>query len=84
MASFELEFSTRRIQFINPPPECTIRICTISGILVRTLAHTPDEAGTEDYDLRTREGLKLVSGNYSYHVTTPDDLTHIGRFAVIR
>jgi len=48
------------------------------------LDHTPDEAGTEDYDLRTVEGLKLASGNYYYHLTTPDGRRHLDRFAVIQ
>jgi hypothetical protein len=88
-ASFEGESSPfdrpgGRIQFVNLPPECTIRLYTISGNLVRVLEHTPDEGGTEDYDLRTKEGLKLASGNYYYHVTTPDGQSHLGRFAIIQ
>jgi hypothetical protein len=76
--------SRRRLEFINLPPECTIRIYTISGILVRILEHTSDEGGTEVYDLLTREGLPLASGNYYYHVTTPDGQTHLSRFAVVQ
>jgi len=28
--------------------------------------------------------LELASGNYYYHVTTPDGETHLGRFAVVQ
>jgi hypothetical protein len=83
-ARFEFGPSNRQVQFINLPPECTIRIYTISGNLARILEHTADEGGTEDYDLRTRYDLELASGNYYYHVTTPDGQTHLGRFAVIQ
>jgi hypothetical protein len=83
-ARFEFGPSNRQVQFINLPSECTIRIYTVSGNLVRVLDHTPDEGGTEDYDLRTRYDLELASGNYYYHVTTPDGETHLGRFAVIQ
>jgi hypothetical protein len=83
-SEFESGGAARKIQFVNLPPECTIRIYTISGILVRVLAHTASEAGTESYDLMTREGLPLASGNYYYHVTVPDGRTHLGRFAVIQ
>ena len=83
-SSFELGPTQKRIEFINLPPECTIRIYTISGNLVNVLDHTPDEGGTEVYDLRTRFNLELASGNYYYHVTTPDGLTHLGRFAVVQ
>jgi hypothetical protein len=81
---FEFGPDNRQIQFTNLPSECAIRIYTISGNLVRILDHTPDEGGTETYDLRTRYDLELASGNYYYHVTTPDGRTHLGRFAVIQ
>jgi hypothetical protein len=83
----EFEFGPagqRMIQFINLPPECTIRIYTIAGILVRVLEHHPGEGGTENYDLKTREGLRIASGNYYYHITVPDGRTRMGRFAVIQ
>lgn len=72
----------QRIQFTQLPPVATIRIFTINGNLVRVLEHT-DGSGTEEFDVRTRYDLLLASGNYYYHVTTPDGRTHIGRFAVI-
>jgi hypothetical protein len=83
-ARFEFGPDNRQMQFVNLPSECTIRIYTISGNLVRILEHTADEGGTEVYDLRTRYDLELASGNYYYHVTTPDGRTHLGRFAVIQ
>jgi len=83
-SEFEFGPGEKKIQFINLPSECKIRIYTIAGVLVRVLDHTPSEAGTEDYDLKTREGLKLASGNYYYHVTTPDGQTRLGRFAIIQ
>jgi hypothetical protein len=83
-AAWDVSPSQKRLEFINLPPECTIRIYTISGVLVRILDHTADEGGTEVYDLLTRESLSLASGNYYYHVTTPDGKTHLGRFAVVQ
>ncbi len=83
-AGFDEGPSQRRQEFINLPPECTIRIYTISGVLVRVLQHTSGEGGTEAYDLKSSEGLPLASGNYYYHVTTPDGETRLGRFALIQ
>jgi hypothetical protein len=84
-SAFEQSPLQRQLQFINLPPECTIRIYTISGNLVRALEHTPDEGGTENYDLMTSDiDYRLASGNYYYHVTTPDGKTHLGRFAVVQ
>ena len=72
----------QRILFTNPPPQATIRIYTISGNLVRVLEHA-DGSGTEEWDVRTRFDLLVASGNYYFHVTTPDGRTHLGRFAVV-
>ncbi|HET6362203.1 MAG TPA: hypothetical protein VFH11_09100 [Gemmatimonadota bacterium] len=72
----------QRVLFTNLPPQATIRIYTISGNLVRILEHG-DGSGTEEWDVRTRFDLLVASGNYYYHVTTPDGRTHLGRFAVI-
>ena len=71
-SEFELGPTQKRVEFTNLPPECTIRIYTISGNLVNVLEHTPDEGGTEVYDLRTRYNLPLASGNDYSHVTTPE------------
>ncbi|HUF90504.1 MAG TPA: T9SS type A sorting domain-containing protein, partial [Gemmatimonadota bacterium] len=72
----------QRVLFTNLPPQATIRIYTISGNLVRILEHT-NGSGTTEWDVRTRFDLLVASGNYYYHVTTPDGRTHLGRFAVI-
>ncbi|MDX1660160.1 MAG: hypothetical protein R3326_00095 [Gemmatimonadota bacterium] len=72
----------QRIQFTNLPPQATVRIYTISGNLVRVLEHT-DGSGTLEWDVRTRFDLLAASGNYYFHVTTPDGRTHLGRFAVV-
>ncbi|HYO46375.1 MAG TPA: T9SS type A sorting domain-containing protein, partial [Gemmatimonadota bacterium] len=72
----------QRVLFTNLPTQATIRIYTISGNLVRILEHG-DGSGTEEWDVRTRFDLLVASGNYYFHVTTPDGRTHLGRFAVI-
>jgi hypothetical protein len=72
----------QRILFTNLPPQATIRIYTISGNLVRVLEHA-DGSGTEEWDVRTRFDMLVASGNYYFHVTTPDGRTHLGRFAVV-
>ncbi len=72
----------QRILFTHLPPQATIRIYTISGNLVRVLDHV-DGSGTAEWDVRTRFDLLVASGNYYFHVTTPDGRTHLGRFAVV-
>ncbi len=75
-------FGLQQILFTNLPPQATIRIYTISGNLLRVIEHL-DESGTEAWDVRTRFDLIVASGNYYFHVTTPDGRTSLGRFAVI-
>ncbi|MBW3661414.1 MAG: hypothetical protein KY397_07270, partial [Gemmatimonadetes bacterium] len=72
----------QRILFTNLPPQATIRIYTISGNLVRVIDHG-DGSGTAEWDVRTRFDLLAASGNYYFHVTTPDGRTHLGRLAIV-
>ncbi len=75
----------RRIYFMNLPPECTIRIYTITGALVQTLTHSAGvDNGQEPWDLTTRDGMDVAYGVYLYHVEAPGVGTTIGRFALIK
>jgi len=71
------------LEFQNLPDECTVRIYTLAGDLVKTLEHYSNEGGTERWDLLS-EGQRLVaSGMYFYHVESRyGDRT--GRFAVVK
>jgi hypothetical protein len=75
----------RRIDFVNLPKECTIRIFTIAGRLVRTLEHSSAEnEGRASWDLRTKDGLEIAHGIYIYHVDAPGVGTKTGKLAVIK
>ena len=84
----------RKIQFTNLPSECTIRIYTLAGDLIRTIKHTSTAAdseyrgnlgGSEDWDLLTRNDQIIASGIYIYHVTAKNsEQEKIGKFAIIR
>ena len=74
----------RKIYFINLPSECTIRIYTISGELVRKLEHSESVFnGAEAWDLLNLDNLEVAFGVYIYHVETANAET-IGKFAVIK
>ncbi|MEZ4702120.1 MAG: hypothetical protein R2834_17430 [Rhodothermales bacterium] len=91
-------FSTGRgprvIQFINLPPQCTIRIFTVGGKLVRTLEHntganqalTPADLmnGIEEWDLESDDNLSVAYGIYLYHIEAPGIGEHEGTFAIIK
>ncbi|HFE52827.1 MAG TPA: hypothetical protein ENK07_05255 [Bacteroidetes bacterium] len=75
----------RRIDFVNLPPHCTIRIFTQSGRLIRVLHHdSEDNEGRESWDLLTRDGLEVSYGIYFYHVEAPGVGEKLGKFAIIK
>lgn len=75
----------RRIYFMHLPPECTIRIYTLTGQLVQTLHHNSGiDDGQEAWDLVTKDGMNAAFGVYLYHVDAPGIGEHVGRFALIK
>ena len=75
----------RKIDFINLPNECTIKIFTLSGYLVTTINHNDIyENGTESWNLLSRDNLDIAYGVYLYHIDAPGIGEHTGKFAVIK
>ncbi|HQI48433.1 MAG TPA: hypothetical protein PLN61_07175 [bacterium] len=88
----------RRIMFTNVPAQCSIKIFTVSGLLVdeivvnnavnaRTSAFdsNSESNGTAFWDLRSKEGLDIAAGYYLYRVES--NLTgdvKMGKFAIIK
>ena len=88
----------RQLMFSNIPAQSTIRIFTMSGVLVNELDVdnamanrqnfwdlNSEANGTVHWDLRSKEGLEIAAGYYIYHVkskVTGD--VKIGKFAVIK
>jgi hypothetical protein len=73
-----------RIGFLNIPGECTIRIYTELGELIKTIEHN-DGSGDEFWESVTSSNQIVVSGIYIAVIT--DNTTgqnHIEKFAVIR
>jgi hypothetical protein len=75
----------RKIDFINLPAECTIKIFTIAGALVKTIEKLPSVTnGAVSWDLISDDGMEVAYGLYIYHVKAPNVGEHIGKFAVIK
>lgn len=75
----------RKIDFINLPAECTIKIFTVEGSLVKTLVKsTGAEDGSVSWNLVTEDGMDVSYGLYVYHVDAPGVGEHIGKFALIK
>lgn len=86
------EPNPRKIEFRNLPEKVTIRIFNISGELVKTLNHGPDEygnlSGSENWDQRSNAGLLVAPGLYIYVVESQTEgsqnSTTTGKFMIIR
>ncbi|MBI1938434.1 MAG: hypothetical protein HYS25_09925 [Ignavibacteriales bacterium] len=75
----------RRIYFINLPQQCTIRIYTVSGKLVKTIEHnTTVDNGQEPWNLISKDGMDIAYGIYVYHVDAPGIGEKIDKFAIIK
>jgi hypothetical protein len=75
----------RRIQFINLPSPCQIKIYTLSGQYVNTLQHDNPSRGFEDWNLTSHVGQTVASGIYLFAV---QDLSNgqvqVGKFVIIK
>ncbi len=75
----------RRIQFINLPAKCEIKIYTLAGDLIDQIRHDNPDKGFEDWNLTSSIGQALSSGIYLF---TVQDLNNsnvqTGKFIIIK
>ncbi len=76
----------RRLMFTNLPARCTIKIFTMSGVLVdEILVENSAERGIAHWNLTSSEGLDIAAGMYLYHVkATKTGDEKVGKFAIIK
>jgi hypothetical protein len=75
----------REIQFRYLPSECTVRIYSVAGELVKTIYHSsPLESGTGRWNLLTEDNLSAAYGVYIYHVDAPNIGQKIGKLAIVK
>ena len=75
----------RKIYFTNLPPECKIKIFTVSGTLVRELQKSNSITDSSlPWDLLKMDGMDVAYGLYVFHVDAPGIGEHIGRFVLIK
>ena len=75
----------RRVQFINLPARCEIKIYTLAGDLLAKIFHDDPNKGYEDSNLTSSMGQAISSGIYMF--TVEDDRTgkvQVGKFVVIK
>jgi hypothetical protein len=75
----------RRMQFINLPERCEIKIFTLAGDLVRTMHHDDPSSSYQDWNLTSYVNQAVASGIYLF--TVQDERTgevQVGKFVIIK
>ena len=73
------------LRFTYLPTQCSIKIFTVSGELVKTLFHNNPYDGDHFWDLKSESGKIISPGLYIYVVKEKDSgLEKVGKFAVVR
>ena len=71
------------LMFYDIPGQCTIRIYTERGDLVKTINHT-NGSGDEPWRMTSDHRQTLVTGVYIAHFETPDGRSTFRKFIIIR
>jgi hypothetical protein len=92
MNEWERSLEFRKLKFINLPNDCTIRIYTMAGDLIRTIKHHEtnvingsvlnQQGGDEDWDLLSAAGQKPAPGMYIFHIESAVG-EQVGKFAIV-
>jgi hypothetical protein len=86
LATSQLDRSptSKQLQFVNLPPQATIRIYTLTGVLVQQIDHDDvTGGGRATWDIRNRNNQFAASGVYFYHVVTPAGDERVGKFTIV-
>ncbi len=76
--------TSKQLMFVNLPPEATIRIYTLTGVLVDVLVHDDITGGGRlAWNVRNRNNQFVASGVYFFHVMTPNGDSHVGKFTIV-
>jgi hypothetical protein len=81
-SAYEQNQFSRVIRFMNLPAQCTIRIFTMAGSLVRTLEKNDPATSILDWDVQTSNDLPVASGIYLFQVESNGIGSATGRLVV--
>jgi hypothetical protein len=75
----------RRIQFINLPSPCEIKIYTVAGQYVTTLYHDDPQLGYHNWNLTSTVGQAVSSGLYLFSVKdVKSGDVQVGKFVIVK
>ena len=83
-SNYEFDKLENVVKIVNLPQQCSIRIYTVNGTLVRTF--DKDDPNTYiDWDLKNYTNIPISSGVYLIHVKVPDGCEKVLKwFGVVR
>ena len=81
--SYQYKGERDKIMFLDIPGQCTIRIYSERGDLLRTINHA-NGSGDEAWDMITSSKQFVASGIYIAYFETPDGKSDFRKFVVIR
>jgi len=70
-SNYETGRLDNRIKIVNLPDECTVKIYTVSGTLVRTFTKDDNRITSIDWDLTNQADIPIAGGLYLIHVDVP-------------
>ena len=70
-SEYEKSKINNEIKITNLPKECTIKIFTLDGSLVKTLKKDNDEKTFVSWNLNNEQGISIASGIYIFHINAP-------------
>ncbi|MBL7943308.1 MAG: hypothetical protein JNM00_11105 [Flavobacteriales bacterium] len=69
-SEYEQNKLDNRVKITNLPEECTVKIFTVNGVLVREYRKS-DPMTSLDWDLKNASGIPIASGVYLVHIDVP-------------
>jgi hypothetical protein len=83
-SQYDLAPTSKNLMFVNLPPVATIRIYTLTGVLVAQLDHNDSTGGgREVWNIRNWSNQFVASGVYFFHVVTPEGDERVGKFTIV-
>jgi hypothetical protein len=70
-SEYEKSKINNEIKITNLPKECTVKIFTLDGSLVKTLKKDNDDQTFISWNLNNEQGVNIASGLYIFHINAP-------------
>jgi len=70
-SEYEKSKINNEIKITNLPKECTVKIFTLDGALVKTLKKDTDDQTFISWNLNNEQGINVASGLYIFHINAP-------------